>query len=674
MNCPRKLLYAIMFVFTLLFLNSCVMDDFDTCFETSELKTFGYMPLHINTGSNATRAIGNDYNVGIEDEVDLSPEANHYAIFYTEAGGMPIAVANISSQSEDKSENDKANSSIVLATIAAKTEEPELILKFAECFVVLNTDIEYEKIWATTRSELFGKVVDSPYFIDKNGKKFLTMSNSVYVNNGTRTIHTEIDPSRIYKSYQEAIEQAWKGIAAVNVYLERLSAKFSLVFDNEVFNEENAIIEYPINEDMIVFNGINQNGIPYYTLGPDPFNPSAGKYSYRVRLTGWGMNALERKTYLFRNFNANGNYFTDWYNTVNKRVFWSEDLNYKNDIYPFQFRKVIDNTGIPVYETKYDKNNKEKDGNILLNKSYYELNKNGFTAKYQYTPENTYDIKDKSFSSSLENRIEYLAGTHMIICAEVHHNLENVNVWKAGDLFRDRNNNFYKSERDVFEALLSAMNQVLNSHSSLKYTYYDWDKGGVEMKLFAKTHGPCGIYLGNTRLTPENFESVIKNYGGQLTTEAEFKGSDGKRIIWNDNMKILDSDGQPLWIYSNIDDVFPENDVKLREANINDFKSLIFEHVGAVDHFKDGKMYYAVPIGYIQNPNSSASNQIYDAYGVVRNSEYEIKVNGVRGLGTPVDNDMDPIIPNGNGTNDQLYLGLKILNWHLFEETVPGGF
>lgn len=660
-----------MMLFPMLTLGGCIMDyydaepDFPEAPETE--KVVGYMSVMLNS-SNSTRALGDDYDIGVSNDVALSTEANHYAIIYSDSKTTPAAIGLISPMSRD--ENPDPGASVVYATIIAHNEDKEVLKQYKDCYVIINTSVPIDDVWTMTKSDLTDIKLDSPFFVDKSGRKFLTMSSSVYVENGSKKIHTEIDTNMIFASSMEALEQAWKGNAAITAYVERASARFELKFDKEEYNVTGADRIYePAGNTMIVFSDINPNGIPYYTSGPDPLRPSAGTYSYKVRITGWDMNALERRTYLFRNFNPSANYFTNWYKTGDKRAFWSEDLNYSKAVYPFQYRRVIDNTGIPVYSTKIVNGKNE---NILLNKSFAELSVNRFTSQYVYTPENTYDLKDATFSPSLDNRIEYLAGTHMIICAEVLTNLDDVNTWTARDLYRDRNNNFYRSERDVFKALLSEMNRVFESHASLQYKYYDWTHGGVEVKLFAKTSGPCGIYLGNTRLTPDNFETVMAQYGGQLTSDAEFRGSDGKRIIWNDAMQILDSNGRPLEIYTYIDDIEPKNNQFYRYATVDDFKSLIFEHVGAVDHFRDGKMYYAVPIGYLQGSNPASDNQRYDTYGVVRNSEYQINIKDVTGLGTPVDNPDEPVIPNGNATNDKLYVGFKILNWHLTEETVPG--
>lgn len=661
----RSFFQIFLISFLALLTQSCVMDDYEPCVSDNpdNLETIGYMSIHLNSTAGLTRSrVGDDFNAGNSDEIALSSEANHFAIFYSETSDKPIAVASILNVNDGRDNLDGKNATFVLAAIAAKSEEREVLERLRDCYVVLNTDIKEDVFWTKTKNDLLKIEVESPYFISESGDKFHTMCNSVYVENGQKKIYTQVDNTKIFNEYQEALENAWKGIAAVNVYVERMSAKFSLTFENPEFNLEGAdrVFE-PKNNSMIVFTGINPAGIPYYENGPA--DNTGKKYSFKVRITGWGVNALERKHYLFRNFNAGGNYFTNWYNTEYKRAYWSEDLNYNKAVYPWQYRKVIDNSGLPVYSGKIVNG---IDGNILKNLSFNELNENKFTQKYLYSPENTFNFADQSFNTSLDSRIEYLAGTHIIVCAEVLTNLEDFNQHKVGELYRDRNNNFYRSEKDAFKALLSSMNHSLRTHSSLKFTYYDWDQGGIELKLYAETKGDCGIYIDGMRLTPDNFELLT----GELTADAEFKESDGKRIIWMDKLQILDENKQPIKIYAFLNDIDPSKNEFLRSATVNDFKSLIFEHVGALDHFKDGKMYYAVPIGYLQG--SEGINSKYDVYGVVRNSEYQIKIHDVSGLGTSVDKLNEPIIPNSASTHDHLYTSFEILDWHVTEQDVPG--
>lgn len=642
------------------------MDNYDgPDYDSPETGTLGYMSVKLMTDDGATRAqVGDSYDQGINAEYLLSDEASHYAVFYTDGNDLPIAVASLDAMTSEINPDSQANTSVVFATIAARDEQKAALELLHNCYVILNSDLSEGDLWEKKSDDLLKIVSDSPFFIDSTGRRYFKMANSVYVENGQKKIHTEVDTSKIFGSYQEAMEQAWKGNAAVNAYVERLAAKFQLSFEKEEYNQPDADrVFVPKNNEMIVYTGLGSNNIPLYTDGN-----SQGKYSYKIRITGWGMNAVERETNLFRDFNPQTNYFTGWTNTANKRVYWSEDRNYDKATYPWQYRKVIDNTGIPVYETG---------NNILENFSYEQLNANRFINRYQYAPENTYDFADASFMSSLNNHPHIVAGTHMVVCGELLTNVgDDINTYHTNDIFRDRNGNFYLSEKDCFKALVTTMNNILESHAFLKFTYWDWSKGGVENKLFVRTMGTYSIYYKGEKLTPKKIDEIYSDLpkGEYLTTPAEFKGSDGKRIIWPaDGFTIQDDFGNKLQTYSYIDEADHTKDKPLREATVNDLKSVIFEHVGAIDHFKDGKMYYSIPIGLIQNTSDKQEGSTdFSVYGVVRNTSYHVEIKDVVNIGSSVDNENQPIVGAQTSTNDQIHLGFKIIDWHPIEQTVPG--
>ena len=666
MNNLKKHIVHGLLMSALLMSGGCIMDSYDQPdYSQDEASTIGYMSVKLMADDGATRAqVGDSYEQGVNAEYMLSDEANHFAIFYTDGEDLPIAVATLEAMTSEINPDSEANTSVVFATIAARDERKEALQLLNDCYVFLNSELSEADLWNKTPEELMKITESSPFFTSSNGTRYFKMANSVYVENGRKKIHTEVDSSKIFGSYQEAMEEAWKGNAAVNAYVERLAAKFQLSFEKEEYNQPYADrVFVPENNKMVVYTGLDLGNIPLYTDGN-----SQGKYNYKIRITGWGINAIEKESYLFRNFNPQTPYFTGWTNTANKRVYWSEDRNYNKATYPWQYRKVIDNSGIPVYENG---------DNILVNFSYEQLNANKFIHTYAYSPENTYDFADASFMSSLNNHPHIVAGTHMVVCGELLTNVgDDINTYHTNDIFRDRNGNFYLSEKDCFKALVTVMNNILESHAFLKFTYWDWSKGGVETKLFVRTEGSYYIYYNGKKLTPDKIDELYRDLpeGEYITTQAEFKGSDGKRIIWPvDGFTIQDDNGNKLWTYSYIDEADHTKDIPLREATVNDLKSVIFEHIGAIDHFKDGKMYYSIPIGLIENAdNDKKDSTDYSVYGVVRNTSYHVEIKDVLSIGSSVDNENQPIVGAQRSTSDQLHIGFKIIDWHPIDQTVPG--
>ncbi|MCH5216779.1 MAG: fimbria major subunit [Muribaculaceae bacterium] len=644
----------------MLLLQGCIFDDMGVCpQEVLPANTIGYLSLKLLPTDDATRAaVGEQYEYGKFDEFALAPGECHYVIFYDGEHEGPVAASPLSGIAMSELPDRKANSTVAFAAIVAKSEQKGWFENLKECFVLLNTPFELADLLTVSKDELLQKIVNTPYISDGNGTRYLTMCNSVYVEGGGKTsVAAKVDPTKVFTSQLEAMEKALKGEAAVVAYVERVAAKVSLRFENEKYDEPSAERVFtPDNDEVVLFSRM-YNDVPYYE----------GGYSSRIRITGWGMNALEKKSFLFRKFDPAVNYFSGWYNTANSRVFWSEDMNYNySSAYPWQYRKAVNSPSVPYYKNKI---NGSENTNILQNISFSGL-ANGKFGKDNalYVPENTYDFTDAAFKN-LDSRPELLAGTHVIVCAELLTNIDNRNVFSARDLYRDRNGNYYRTERDCFKALVLAFNNSVISHSFLRFRYYDWDNGGGEQTLFAMTKGEYNLYYGNTKLDEKNIDALA----GMLTSDATVVGGDGQRLAWLDGMTIKDGNGNVVDIYTNIDEVDSSKNRYLRKATPNDIKSILLEYIGVIDHFKDGKMYYAVPVGFLlDNDKSTPTNSTYSIYGVVRNCSYDILIHNVTGLGTSVDNVEEPIVPNKVMTHDHLFISIEILRWHETSQNVPG--
>lgn len=616
--------------------------------DEEELNTIGYVALKLFPADGATRAVGDQFDYGDTNSVLLSGDPCHFLVFYNDQQATPIAVSAISGMVSNDNNNHTANSTVAFAAIAAKSEQKNFFEQLHHCLVLLNTNFTETQLWTTTKDQLLKTVVHSPFYTAKNGNRYFTMCNAVYVNGNQLAMDTQVDPTKVYSNYLEAIERAYNGEAAVVAYVERLAAKISVRFNNPALDNAAERLFVPAQDEIVLFENIKSD-IPYYK----------GGYKSKIRITGWGMNALESSSFLFRNIKVNGNYFSNWFNTAYHRAYWSEDCNYTAANYPLQYRKAVDNSTAAYYAAG---------GNILQNMSYDDLNVNSFgkgsdqngKALGRYVPENTFDCTDSGFN--LDGRTEVLAGSHVIVCAELLTNLENPNDFKPYDIYRDRNGNCYRDELTCVQALVSALNNSLRSHSYLKYIYYDWNNGGSKQTLYAKTHGDYALYYNNTRISAANVGQIA----AKLTADATVKNGDGQRLVWLDGFSIKDSFGKVVQIYSKIDEVDSKNDVFLRDATTNDIKSILLQYIGVIDHFKNGKMYYAVPVEYTTGYNSKK------VYGMVRNCVYEIVINNVTGIGTSVDNDKDPIVPNTVSTHDHMYVSFEILRWHDVEQNVPG--
>lgn len=522
-----------------------------------------------------------------------------------------------------------------------------------------------------------------------------TMTNSVYAKKGNVMAAQEITP-HIAKTPKDAKNNALK------IYVERMVAKFSFgLKDNKNIFQPS---EYA---DMIFFDNFNKedNNSPQYTAK-----------KWRIEVTGWNINALETTSHLFKNI-RDIEYFTDWQwnDSTKHRSYWSEDPHYDYQYnsngekttnpwdYPWQYRKSID------YALNYYEDFENKAENLLKNYSFNQLNLGkpevgDFIPNFEetiYRPENTYSeaavAKSENYRG-LDSRDELLAGTHLLVGAELQiQNDEDEDEYTPLDFYRDRTGLCYFTERACVSALVHSFNQTLKSQSSMIYTCYDWDKGGEipetnGNKWVAKPSGNTyNIYYREnqnaewTQLTGPGIFSgeQLNNWSGDMMPIATVQNGDGKRLPWivdwidKGLLTICTQDGNPLKIYTqdrvevSIDADGKRNEkiipgVYDREADKNDIKSLLYEWLGAIEHFYNGKMYYAHGI---DNPDESNKNP--KRYGVVRNNWYRLNLTDVKSIGIPIDDVTQPIVPGSVDLKDMLNVSVWILDWHHVEATAP---
>lgn len=84
---------------------------------------------------------------------------------------------------------------------------------------------------------------------------------------------------------------------------------------------------------------------------------------------------------------------------------------------------------------------------------------------------------------------------------------------------------------------------------------------------------------------------------------------------------------------------------------------------------KDGKAYYYIPISHLGTNETDLAH-----YGVVRNHWYKVKVNSLKGFGTPVYEDTKTIIPTiPDDSNTYLAAQINVLQWRVVEQSVDLG-
>ncbi len=109
-----------------------------------------------------------------------------------------------------------------------------------------------------------------------------------------------------------------------------------------------------------------------------------------------------------------------------------------------------------------------------------------------------------------------------------------------------------------------------------------------------------------------------------------------------------------------------ENEEEMTVAEVN---AMLAAHYGAISFWKDGQTYYYADIQHIGSDTNGNPN-----YGVVRNHYYTMNIQGVQGLGTPVYDPTEEVVPE-TPESVETYLAAKInvLAWRIVSWNVTLG-
>ena len=690
-------------------LSSCVNDNLVDDIISGQQKTGNrYVYFKIETADNVTSRADSgdlekdeDENHGSGDLVNgQDPEhaiglTGNFCLFFNAAGNLTqilaLELATVDDPVDDPVDGEQHVREAVYGT-KLEVDEDEVFPK--SCLVILNGQTLYTKL-----SQSIGKSVEevlelmwedeNPWNIGKNESGFLTMSSSIYLDGTTKKSTVDITADNLQE------EGTYDPKKVIIVHVERMTAKFSFRISKaaeKVIDNDIRIFQPSLTPDIVLFDGFDDNEALKYLAR-----------KWRVKVTGWNINAYETQSNIFKRFNQNGNYFMNWNDPANFRTYWSEDPHYMDSDYPWQYRRS-DNFKLTSYAV---------DGSVLKNYSFNDLNLDGSDGtetnvfdKHVYVPENTFDAA--SVEGKLDDREELLAGTHLLVGAELQ--IEQVPddpgsqagetdpYYAAVDIYRDRSGFYYLTERECVAALLHSFNQSLESQMSMEYTFYNWSGTDDNENMVGKRYVavPSGLYRlsyvsssGSNDWKQFKGSDVLKNvllkdWEGPMMPPGTIRNGDGRRLPW-----LYDTNAQVDWIDSGLlsirstvdwaelpiyamEDIAVSGKVKdgavpIRYATADDIKSLIYEWAGSVEHFDDGKMYYA---SGVDNPTLAESSP--ERYGVVRNNWYQFNLTDVKNFGVPVDNPDQPIVPGRNGANDQLNVTIWLLGWHTVQTTTPG--
>lgn len=500
---------------------------------------------------------------------------------------------------------------------------------------------------------------------------YFTMSSTAYRGEevDTITVLTPLNPAG--PVFYETVEEAVLPENLTTFYVERLLSKFTLIIKdgNKRFG----------NGDAINIKGENVLKVRV-EYQPETGNNKDIMSNWSINLVNWGVNGLEKNTYLVKTLVENPGTFpwvipTDFYIGWNSprlfRSFWGIDENYSSGIYPDQYREALDTDGVTsatvnnIYSSDYSASEGlEKGDYTLVYKPY-----SAFTDRTdnKYSLENTFDASILS-DQDLTTKPWLRCGTHIILTAqfiidEIDKDIDVTKVDESGFIagVADKyfSNGLYWSEKALLQ---QATNTLLTN------IYFNNSQNPIRNVL-----GEGNVDFINTDEKPLNAigAPLVDGNGNAITMEeadkyfefapAFIKGGDG----W---VSIKKKDG--VTIKANYDDG--------TTGEISDVQlvSYIYRFTNLAKHYKEGRMYYALAIRHdLESPSFETSPVTTVAtgdYGVVRNTWYRLTINSIMSPGTPVDDPNQPIIPNNEPDDKSLGVEVQVIPWETVEINADG--
>lgn len=569
-------------------------------------------------------------------------------------------------------------------------------------------------------------------------KRYFTMTNTTYIDynidNPDGELHcAEKIPERSITTDETKVGE----LDPVTIYLERMVSKFSMSLN---FNPD----EYhPVSSqslDVCTY----EDGVLKYSEAPWALQLLGWGLNGLETQNYLFKNVDESGDWLTMRHPG-------WNSPAERRCYWSVDPHYKDPtVYPWQHDEAMDrydnnhpnwyNNKFHSYDEK-DRPGQKVNGGFAL--KYYPFNHfcpavkddgslpmgYAYNSDIYYTPENTF-MPGLQVDISRGTRAYELAGTHVLLCARLMLSDGNGGYASHERIYRNRVGVCYKDELSLLEDFMNAMNDKFTSQRYIYYNYYPWsaseDKSNYYGKTFrAVTGGAYALFYKHPtdnkyyEVTTARLNDMMKDPHYRFVRSADALNADGKIIPWimyNAKGDGVDDHFEPLpmYILSKKDDS-PADEGEVINANIedrrltieysdngaewklfpseskddNDLQSIFYEIWGVADFFRNGLMYYAVPI-HAQEVSGNmagmpASGDIakladmsagfddpkfYYYYGVVRNNWYNFTLHSIGDLGIPVFDVKKPIVPNYTNKKDQVKVEMEILPMHVEDITV----
>ncbi len=606
-------------------LAGCSSDNDITGGETTLTRnTTGFLRVNIAQGGIGTKAI--TYDDGLKSEREI----NSLLFVFYDAAGKSIATQTVGAADinwektgddgwNHSSANDNVSddrSLIVKMNLAAGSVMPSQVMVFAN---FLNSG------QSSTGITVLETLVRDKY---KNALGYFTMNNSVYFDgiNYKRQMAVPISMNDFKEN-----EDAAKASTGLTIHLDRLAAKVALNLNNAT-----------------TINTVTKKT-----------NDPAKSYYLKFKPKAWGLNAVEKNTYLVKHFMTNDyttlsnnlSGWTDWNDPTNKRCYWGHTYTY--DEPDAQFPQVSDDlsTGGDAVDARlnyfsYNELSSEESSNSA---AFFD---DGETADKQenvlYCLENSHpanilngDYRNSAITSAI------ITGEYHVYANESDAAAGNDNYLKiatgtdAGKpiTFYIYGDSIYVSKDELIKELRKTQS-VIKKFKEGETAPVNLDEGEYS-KVFELVH-PTKAVRGINKVGESRIAIQVKNT--PETLEGDY------------HLVYLDTDGT-------YKDYTTSQQTKANQS--------LIAYMGYIEAFTQGKSYYGVGIRHtrpLKEVGEDGKREFLTGnYAVIRNHSYTINVNSISGLGVGVLDPNNKVVLPTSSISYNVKTTLNILSWRVVD-------
>lgn len=455
---------------------------------TSQAKAYiGIQIADPLNGAGLRAATDGSFANGAKEEHSIS---NSLFLFYNSDGsyaGEGYHNGAIETTSTEGDTSIEANSTVVVVLKGKQDETakyPDQVVAYLNLPKAVEDKLKYKSLEEAMRT--VANISDIPDYA--KGGSFI-MTNSTYLNGDNVICATAIDP----KSFVQTEEVA--KASPVIIHVERLASKVMMSKATDISTPDIDI------------------------------NYQEGTYKkMRLVIEGWGINGVNKSSYLLKNIDATWQDFKwDWNAANLYRSYWAEDANYSNVTYPSNYEGYNDN----------------KDNSPLEYRSWNDIVSTNYAA--QYCPENTMDA---TAASNIN------ATTYMVIAGHyefVDPQNESKTIPITGKLYKYIN--IYYTEEDMLDLLANQASLYTLSKEGGKETWTKADASHYQLvraslydaKLELKNEGNYYAAKDETNKyeNKETANAALLEKLGTITTFA-----DGKTFFYVNIEHLNTTEGQ----------------------------------------------------------------------------------------------------------------------------------